>query len=59
MSPEQEPVDRSKDLERIITALRNMNLKTDEPPERRCPHCGATIEKDFKICPECGKDIED
>jgi rRNA maturation endonuclease Nob1 len=57
MIPEREPADRLKDLERIIAALRDMNIVSDKGPERRCPHCGSLIEKDFQICPECGKNL--
>lgn len=25
--------------------------------ERRCPHCGRSVERDFSFCPYCGKTL--
>jgi large conductance mechanosensitive channel len=40
-----------------LVARANRNKATDEPTEKKCPHCLSTIPKDASVCAFCTKTV--
>jgi len=51
------PIRRPRPGMRHLHGLESKDVDIPDADERRCPHCGATVEEAFDFCGQCGDPV--